>query len=414
MTLGERIAALRREKGLSQEALGELVGVTRQAVSKWEADRAIPDVDNCIAMSRALGVSLARLLELEESDQSEGQDPVSSPAVLPEEELARLVQRLDERYAAHRRQSRRRWRWPMILVLSAALVGGVWLYEWLHSMDRSIEHLSGELAGLQGEIISGVNQEVQQSLHAENSLIADQRLAVVSADLEQNTWTWELAVTLKEGTADTEVQFLARQEDGVVSCDAAEGNNLHFTSRITLPIRDSIPLYLLIHREDGTSQTQLLDQTQGAEAYAISLANASVTWTALQQSGLVQGAFEAVSLDIFCWNGAGLARPVRPGRLEVVTFLNDVQTTAFPVDLDKGIENRDDWFLTASLEVPVEVPQAKAGDRLTLALLAEDNYGRRSSQLISCYQVLEEGKLEYLPLEVMEHNDGTYGTEVWQ
>ena len=38
MTLGERIASLRKEKGLSQEALGELVGVTRQAVSKWEAE----------------------------------------------------------------------------------------------------------------------------------------------------------------------------------------------------------------------------------------------------------------------------------------------------------------------------------------------------------------------------------------
>lgn len=38
MTLGTRIAALRRERGLSQEALGELVGVSRQAVSKWESE----------------------------------------------------------------------------------------------------------------------------------------------------------------------------------------------------------------------------------------------------------------------------------------------------------------------------------------------------------------------------------------
>lgn len=44
MTLGTRIAALRRERGLSQEALGELVGVSRQAVSKWESDSALPDV----------------------------------------------------------------------------------------------------------------------------------------------------------------------------------------------------------------------------------------------------------------------------------------------------------------------------------------------------------------------------------
>ena len=37
MTTGEHIAALRREKGLSQEALGEQLGVSRQAISKWES-----------------------------------------------------------------------------------------------------------------------------------------------------------------------------------------------------------------------------------------------------------------------------------------------------------------------------------------------------------------------------------------
>lgn len=60
MTLGTRIAALRRERGLSQEALGELVGVSRQAVSKWESDSALPDVNNCVALSRAFGITLAR------------------------------------------------------------------------------------------------------------------------------------------------------------------------------------------------------------------------------------------------------------------------------------------------------------------------------------------------------------------
>ena len=52
MPLGDRIASLRKEKKLSQEALGELVGVSRQAVSKWESNKALPDIQNCIAMSR--------------------------------------------------------------------------------------------------------------------------------------------------------------------------------------------------------------------------------------------------------------------------------------------------------------------------------------------------------------------------
>ena len=45
MTLGQRIQAERKRLGLSQEGLGEALGVTRQAISKWEADGAVPEVD---------------------------------------------------------------------------------------------------------------------------------------------------------------------------------------------------------------------------------------------------------------------------------------------------------------------------------------------------------------------------------
>ena len=44
-TIGQRIAAKRRELGLSQIDLGEQMGVSRQSVSKWEADGAIPEID---------------------------------------------------------------------------------------------------------------------------------------------------------------------------------------------------------------------------------------------------------------------------------------------------------------------------------------------------------------------------------
>ena len=43
MELNERIASVRKAAGLTQEQLGELVGVSRQAVSKWESGQAVPD-----------------------------------------------------------------------------------------------------------------------------------------------------------------------------------------------------------------------------------------------------------------------------------------------------------------------------------------------------------------------------------
>ena len=55
MTTGEKIAALRKEQGMSQEALGEKLGLSRQAVSKWEADQAVPTMDNLMELSKLFG-----------------------------------------------------------------------------------------------------------------------------------------------------------------------------------------------------------------------------------------------------------------------------------------------------------------------------------------------------------------------
>ena len=71
MTLGQRIQELRKQKGLSQEALGEALGVSRQAVSKWEGDNGIPELDTLIAMSRLFGVTVGQLLGVEEAPARE-------------------------------------------------------------------------------------------------------------------------------------------------------------------------------------------------------------------------------------------------------------------------------------------------------------------------------------------------------
>ena len=58
LTLGQRIVLKRNELGLSQSALGEQLGVSRQSVFKWESDAAIPEIDKLIGLSRLFGVSL--------------------------------------------------------------------------------------------------------------------------------------------------------------------------------------------------------------------------------------------------------------------------------------------------------------------------------------------------------------------
>lgn len=64
MTLGQRIQELRKGQNLSQEGLGEKLGVSRQAISRWEMDGAVPEVDKLITMGKLFGVSLDELLGL--------------------------------------------------------------------------------------------------------------------------------------------------------------------------------------------------------------------------------------------------------------------------------------------------------------------------------------------------------------
>ena len=63
MTIGKRIALLRKEKGMTQEDLANAMGVSPQAVSKWENDQTCPDISALPKLSKLLGVTVDELLE---------------------------------------------------------------------------------------------------------------------------------------------------------------------------------------------------------------------------------------------------------------------------------------------------------------------------------------------------------------
>mgnify|MGYP001773686904 CR=1 FL=1 len=67
MNFGEKILRLRKEKGLSQEALAEQVGTTRQAISKWENNQGFPETEKLLQLSNIFEVSTDFLLKDEKS-----------------------------------------------------------------------------------------------------------------------------------------------------------------------------------------------------------------------------------------------------------------------------------------------------------------------------------------------------------
>ena len=79
MNLAQRIQTLRKQKGLSQENLAHELGVSRQAVSKWESEQAYPDLDKIILLSDYFKVSTDYLLK---GSDTSYQAPTQTPPVL--------------------------------------------------------------------------------------------------------------------------------------------------------------------------------------------------------------------------------------------------------------------------------------------------------------------------------------------
>lgn len=70
MKRSEKITAQRKAHGLSQEELADRLGVSRQAVSRWEQGSALPDANNLVQLSRTFGVTTDYLLHDDyENDQ---------------------------------------------------------------------------------------------------------------------------------------------------------------------------------------------------------------------------------------------------------------------------------------------------------------------------------------------------------
>ena len=95
MTFSEKISALRKQKGWSQEELAEKLMVTRQAVSKWESAQSMPDLDKLVQLSEALDVSTDYLLK-DEQMQSAPVPATAEQTVKPrrvtQEEARRYLQ----------------------------------------------------------------------------------------------------------------------------------------------------------------------------------------------------------------------------------------------------------------------------------------------------------------------------------
>lgn len=260
MTVGQRIAQKRKELALSQEALGEQLGVSRQAIYKWESDATLPEIEKLISLSRIFSVSVGWLLGEEE------QETVTEGKELTEEQL-RMVEAIVERYleAQPEPEPPKRRRWPILLGLAAAIAVVIVcfsLFEKLESLYTKYSYLQSSIESVQNGVslqIGSIASRVEEILHQQNELTAEWGTEISNIDIPANTVTFRIRVVPKTYREGMTALFVARSEGKTVEVPVEVGVGNAFDGEITCELTDSIDL-TVVFVTDGQRETQVLDQ----------------------------------------------------------------------------------------------------------------------------------------------------------
>ena len=178
MTLGQRIQKKRKEKGLSQEKLGEQLNVSRQTVYKWENDQTIPELFNLIAMAEILDVRAGWLINEEESES--------------DLQMHQLLKQMEETGRARSLQEKQNRKKRKIRIAALALIMTgitITLLTKINRLENSYQQLQNTLhtqnTVMQNQI-SSITSSVQQTLDRYNALTLNSDVVVEGYDYASN------------------------------------------------------------------------------------------------------------------------------------------------------------------------------------------------------------------------------------
>lgn len=414
MTTGQKIAARRKELELSQEALGDKLGVSRQTVYKWESDLSLPDIDKLVALSRLFQVPVGWLLGVEEEPEPQSVDFSPEQLKLLEEILGRYPRAEPEELSEGQRKQveelvgrppKKRRRWPWVLAVLVIAVGGWTLFQRLDQMEQQYYDLANSVGNITYSVnsqIGSITDRVEEVLKAQNDLTADYGTQLVSADLASNTGTFSLRAVPKTYTPGMSVIFLADNGEETLEFPAQEGENGTFTGEAACTLTDTITLSAVFVTGD-TRQTQLLDQY--VDLYSDSLpqidVNSLLSIFEVEEYDQGDGSFvipeEYVTVSdgqngssvSAVWEQLGVSQ-LR--KVEVGLFYNEklVQwlTPCQKPSNYKGFEDEDFYRLD-----PVTLTMEE-GDVLEIAARGTDQYGRQWVALGGAFQV-KDGELTH-------------------
>lgn len=334
MTLGQNLQAARKAKGLSQETLAEQIGVSRQALGKWEKDTALPGLDNLQAAAQVLGVSVDTLLGTEAAGPA--------PAVTLDAMRDLLAAR-----DAEQRKHRRLWG---LLGAAAAIVVVLLLVVQNLAYQRKMQSLTDSYAMLQSQL-SSTTADLSTRMDELQDAVRQGKSTVLE-------WRWVPVDKLHRDVQSSWMPVLVQ----VTPSESTTG----MTARLSVTYGDTTELYNMDVLAGDIYQAQLVFTV--GQTYDL-----TIQWTAAdgavanEKLGTVD--FTATQTEPeLAWGRTG-------GTLDYGYYINHngnkkyLELSCYPVEVELTVPN---WMKIA--DVTLELRTGEEGEPLATAQLAADGW----------------------------------------
>ncbi len=334
MTLGQNLQAARKAKGLSQETLAEQIGVSRQALGKWEKDTALPGLDNLQAAAQVLGVSVDTLL---------GTEAASPAPAVTLDAMRDLLAARD----AEQRKHRRLWG---LLGAAAAVVVVLLLVVQNLAYQRKMQSLTDSYAMLQSQLssttadLSTRMDELQDAVRQGKSTVLEWRWVPVDK-LHRDVQSSWMPVLVQVTPSESTTGMTAR-----LSVTYGDTTELHDMDVLTGDIYQAQLVFTVGQTYDLTIQWTAADGAAANEKLG------TVDFTATQTE------------PELAWGRTG-------GTLDYGYYINRsgnkkyLQLSCYPVEVELTVPN---WMKIA--DVTLELRTGEEGEPLAAAQLAADGW----------------------------------------
>ena len=386
MTVGQRIAQKRKELALSQEALGEELGVSRQSIYKWESDAALPEIDKLVVLSRLFRVSVGWLLGVEEdhAEPAAGQPAAAETADELSEAQLRMVKEIVEQYLAAQPKPKPRRKWPWLLFGFAVFIGVFGLINRLDQINQQYHRVQMTVSNVQESVnsqINGISNRVEEILKSQNDLTAEYGTEISGVNLEKNQIRFSAYAVPKTYVEGMEVKFsVDNHTGGINNAPGEEGFKQKFSATLATDLTDLITLSVTFIYPDGTHEIQVLDTYEGL--FSASLPNLTIRDHYLFGEEISNGTLTLDNVFVTTLDGgatksfegcpAAEITSVQLGVFRNQRLLGWATPTEQPSNYH-GDYSDEQFYLLPNLTIE----NLTENDKLHIAALVTDSYGRQ-------------------------------------